>query len=68
MNLPGVFIIENGNKDLANSIMGSKGGKIYELHSCQSITKQESNEETYLTLMNRNLNVFKEGLTVVDWM
>ena len=66
LNLPGVFIIENGNKDLANSIMGSKGGKIYELHSCQSITKQESNEETYLTLMNRNLNVFKEGLTVVD--
>ena len=66
MNLPGVFIIENGNRELANSIMGDRIGKIYELHSCQTVTKFESENDTYLTLMRKNLNTFVEGMTIVN--
>lgn len=59
----GVFIIENGNKELANSVLRNKPGKIFELHSCQTVSKKEMQENVhYSDLMRKNLNVIKEYL------
>ena len=62
LNLPGVFIIENGNVAFAESVMENRKGKIFKLHSCQTITKEESINETYISLMKRNLDALSEGL------
>lgn len=62
LDLQGVFIIENGNVDFAKSVMENRMGKIFKLHSCQTITKEESVNETYVSLMKKNLEVLSEGL------
>lgn len=59
----GVCIIENGNKELANSVLREKSGEIFELHSCQAVSKKEMESNThYVDLMRKNLGIFREAL------
>ena len=59
----GVFTIENANKDLANSVLRERSGKIFELNSCQTVSKNEMEKDTsYVDVMQKNLDVIKEAL------
>lgn len=59
----GVFVLENGNTKVAQSIVEKCGGKIYTLDSCQTVTKKELENGTgYYEKMKKNLDVIKEGI------
>ena len=61
-----VFILENSNKDIANSIItnsGKKGIKIAELNSLQSVSKSDINSgASYILLMQKNYDVLASVL------
>ena len=66
-NLPVIFTLENANKQLAKVIVentNEKNQEILMLHSMQSVTKRQINQEgfSYLGLMQENLNVLNEAL------
>jgi len=66
-NLPVIFTLENANKQLAKVIVentNEKNQEILTLHSMQSVTKRQINQEgfSYLGLMQENLNVLNEAL------
>ena len=59
----GVFVLENGYEDLAKSVTSECGGKIYRVHSCQSLSKEELDSGLrYLDIMRSNLTVLSEAL------
>ena len=59
----GVFVLENSDRKLANSVIERCGGKIFTLHSLQILSKEEiSKGASYLTIMQKNLSVLQEAL------
>lgn len=66
-NLPAIFTLENSNEQLAKAIVENTKGKnqeILTLHSMQSVTKKQIQEDgiSYLGLMRENLKVMRKAL------
>lgn len=62
-NIPVVLYIENGNSKVANIISKETGAKAMQIQTLHSISNYDyKNGETYVTLMNRNLEVLKNAL------
>lgn len=64
-NLPAIYVVDNGTDSLANTIAESADmqPKILHLSSMQSVTKEDiENGCTYLSYMEENLQMLKEGL------
>ena len=61
--IPVVLYIENGNTKVANIIAEETGTKAIQIQTLHTISSEDyNNEETYVTLMNRNLEVLKQAL------
>ncbi len=62
-NIPVVLYIENGNSKVSNIIAKETGAKAMQMQTLHSISNEDYiNGETYVTLMNRNLDVLKTAL------
>lgn len=62
-NARGVFILENGYEDLAKSVVSVNDGKIFRVHSCQTLSKSDlSDGKRYVDFMKENLVVLTEAL------
>lgn len=58
-----VYYIEFSNHKIAGTIAAETGARTAQLHSCHNVTRDEfQNGETYLSLMERNLEVLKETM------
>ena len=65
LNLRHVFTIENSASDIADTVISSSNDKtrdILVLNSMQSVTADQAEKETYLSIMENNLEVLKKGL------
>lgn len=66
LGLDSVFVIEDSNQELAETIVQNtkeKSQKIFVLDSLQSVTREDmENGVTYLSIMQDNLEVLKEAL------
>lgn len=61
--IPVVFKIELSNGKVAETIAESTGAKVLTFETCHNLTKEDfENGETYLTLMERNVETLKEAL------
>lgn len=61
--LPFVLVIDGSNGSVAETVASQSGAKIKALNSCQSVSEEEiENGETYLSIMQKNLDVLKEVL------
>ena len=61
--IPVVYTIELSSQKIAHAIAETTGAKVLTFHSCQTVTRQEFDEgATYLSLMEQNISVLKEGL------
>ena len=61
---PAVYTIELSSQKVASAIAETTGARILTFHSCQTLTRQEFDRgETYLSLMWKNVDVLKEGLS-----
>lgn len=62
--IPIVFHIEFSNHKSADTIAEATGTKILQFHSCHNVTKEEmDNGETYISLMEKNLEALKIALS-----
>lgn len=62
-NIPVVLYIELNSGKVAQTIASETGAKAMQIQSFHNISKDDFlNGETYVSLMNRNLNVLKEAL------
>lgn len=62
-DIPVVYTIELSSQKIANAVAESTGAKVLLFHSCQTVSRQEFDAgETYLSLMQRNVEALKEGL------
>ncbi len=60
-----VFITESGSRSLAEAISKSTRAEILTLHSLQSISVDDfKNGETFVTLMRKNAEALRKGLTL----
>ena len=58
-----VLYIENSSGSIANKVVGETGANKRIFHSCHNLTVEEKNNgETYISLMQKNLEVLKEAL------
>ena len=65
LNLRHVFTIENSSSDIADTVIASSNDKtrdILVLNSMQSVTAEQAEKNTYLSIMESNLEVLKKGL------
>lgn len=66
LNLKNIMVIENSDQSIAKTIIdntSNKDQKILVMDSIQSVTSQSiSSGDTYLSIMERNLEVLKEAL------
>ena len=63
-HIPVVYTIELSSQKVASAIAETTGASILTFHSCQTLTRQEFDRgETYLSLMWKNVDVLKEGLS-----
>lgn len=61
--IPYIFTIELSNKKIANIISEETGTQIFEFNSLHNISKEDfENGETYISLMNKNLEYLKKAL------
>ena len=61
--VPVVYVIEMSTGDVARAVTEQTGAEIVEMHSCQSVTGEEFEAgETYLSLMERNVEALRKGL------
>lgn len=61
--IPVVLYIENGNSKVANIIAQESGAKVMQIQTLHTVSSEDyKNGETYVTLMNRNLEVLKQAL------
>lgn len=61
--IPVVYTIELSSRKIAEAIAETTGAKVLTFHSCQTVTRQEFDAgATYLSLMEQNVSVLKEGL------
>ncbi len=64
LSLPCIFIIENSDGRLADTISRETGAKVLTLGSCQSVTQADAeNGLTYLSVMENNLKTLTEALS-----
>ncbi len=62
--IPVVYTIELSSQKIADAIAETTGARVEMLHSCQTVSRQEFDRgETYLSLMWRNVDALKEGLS-----
>ena len=62
-NIPAVFHGELESVKVTETIAAEAGVKTLQLHSCHNLTKDElQSGETYISLMEKNLEALKEGL------
>ncbi len=62
--IPVVYTMELSSGKIAEAIAETTGAQVRTFHTCQSITRQDFEAgETYLSLMRRNIEVLKEGLS-----
>ena len=64
-NIPVVLYIEMGNEKVANTIVREVGGECeaMQIQTLHNVSKEDfENGETWVTLMERNLEVLKKGL------
>lgn len=62
--IPVVYTIELSSQKVASAIAETTGARLLTFHSCQTLTRQEFDRgETYLSLMWKNVDVLKEGLS-----
>lgn len=63
-NIPVVYTIELSNQKIAAVIAESTGAAIRTFYTCQNISRTDFDAgETYLSLMEKNVAVLKEGLS-----
>lgn len=61
--VPAVFYIELSNHKLADTLASEKGLSSYEFHTCHNLTADDFEAgETYVSLMERNVNTLKTVL------
>lgn len=61
--VPVIYVIEMSTGDVARAVAEQTGAEIVEMHSCQSVTGEEFEAgETYLSLMERNVEALRKGL------
>ena len=64
-NIPAVFAAELSNRKVAETVAAQTGAQVLELHSCHNLSAEDFNAgETYLSLMQRNLENLKIALGV----
>ncbi|MEE0946792.1 MAG: metal ABC transporter substrate-binding protein [Acutalibacteraceae bacterium] len=62
-NIETVFYTEFSSQKIADTLCSETGAEKQLLHSCHNVTKSEwENGETYITLMEKNLNALKIAL------
>lgn len=62
-NLPVVFVMENSNGKIADSICEATGAQKLTLYSCHNLTKeQHESNATYLSIMQENLENLRTAL------
>ena len=58
-----MFKIELSNGNIADTISEATGAKVKIFYSCHNISKDDfNNGETYLSLMEKNIDSLKEAL------
>ena len=63
-NIPVVYTIELSSQKVAQAIAETTGAKVLTFHSCQTVSRAEfDGGATYLSLMERNVEALKEGLS-----
>ncbi len=63
-NIPVIFKMEMSAGGVAETIAESTGAKVCTFYSCHNLSKTDfENGETYLSLMQKNLDVLKEALS-----
>ena len=65
LKLPCVLILENSKEDLANTVIEStrtKDQQILRIDSMQAMSADRNEKETYLSIMEKNLNILKTAL------
>ena len=61
--IPAVYTIELSTGNVARALAEETGAEVLQLHSMQNVTAEEfSGGETYVSLMQKNLEALKEGL------
>ena len=61
--IPVIYTIEMSNGAVARTIAEETGAAVREMHSMQTVTRAEfESGETYVSLMERNLDALREGL------
>ena len=59
-SLPCIFVIEGGDKQLAEAVAAETGCKIYSLNSMQSVNRSDIQDgASYLTIMQQNINTLR---------
>ena len=60
--IPAIYTIELSNRKIAQAIAETTGAKILTFQSCQTVSREDfENGETYLSLMERNVEALREG-------
>ena len=63
-NVPVVYTIELSSRRIAGAIADTTGAQILTFQSCQSVSRRDFDAgETYLSLMWKNVDALKEGLS-----
>lgn len=61
--IPVIFKIELSNGNIAETVSKDTGAKVCTFQTCHNVTKEDfDNQETYVSLMRKNLSVLKEAL------
>lgn len=62
-SIPVVLKIEMSSSEIANTIANDTNAKVLQMHSCHNLSKDEwDNNETYLSLMKKNVDILREAL------
>lgn len=64
-NIPVIFKIELSNDNIAFAVSEETGAKILTFYSCHNVSKADfENGETYISLMNKNIDALKEAFSI----
>ena len=63
-HIPVVYTIELSSQKIAQAIADATGAKVLTFQSCQQLSREDwENGETYVSLMHRNVEALREGLS-----
>jgi len=61
--IPVIYYLELSNEKIADTLCENTGAKKVQFHSCHNVTQEELDSgETYISLMERNVEALREGL------